>query len=120
MVNIYAIGSLLPLSSSRRGRKLFFNTVPRERSIPKTEAESVEDIVAANKKAVKRPIPNEGMSAFDKIQTKTPVNRAVRTTPAVAKTTPGNMIGLISINLVSNPTEKRIMLKATVPMICAI
>ncbi|OPZ25621.1 MAG: hypothetical protein BWZ00_01812 [Bacteroidetes bacterium ADurb.BinA174] len=45
---------------------------------------------------------------------------AVIKTPNVAKTTPGLITGLISENLVSNPPEKRIIAKQTVPMACAI
>ena len=45
---MYAIGSLEPLSSSSRGRRLFFNATFWLPSIPKTEAESVDDIVAAS------------------------------------------------------------------------
>ncbi len=40
MVNIYAMGSLLPLSNSSKGRKFSFNDKPRERKMEKTEAES--------------------------------------------------------------------------------
>ena len=48
MVNMYAIGSLLPLSNSSIGRKFSFKFIFCERSKLKTEAESVEDMVAAN------------------------------------------------------------------------
>ena len=48
IVSIYAIGSLEPLSSSSRGRRLFFNATFWLPRIPKTEAESVDDIVAAS------------------------------------------------------------------------
>ncbi len=89
IVSIYAIGSLLPLSNSNRGRRLFFKTVPLERNIPKTEAESVDEVVAANNKAVRIPMPKEGINALEIHQTKNPVNIAVITTPTVANTTPG-------------------------------
>ena len=48
MVSIYAIGSLLPLSSSSMGRKLFFRLMRCVRSVLNTEAESVDDMVAAS------------------------------------------------------------------------
>ena len=92
-VNMYAMGSLLPLSNSKSGRKLFFKTVPRERKIPKTDAESVDDVVEANKSAVNIPIPSEGIRACESHHIKTPVNSAVSTTPPVANTTPGYIIG---------------------------
>ena len=52
MVSIYAIGSLLPLSNSNMGRRLCFRFIFCERRIANTEAESVDDIVAANNNEV--------------------------------------------------------------------
>lgn len=43
-----AIGSLLPLSNSSKGRILFLRETPFDLSIEKTDAESVEDIIEAN------------------------------------------------------------------------
>ena len=97
---------MLPLSNSSIGRKLFFNIVPRERSIPNTDAESVDDVVEASRSAVVKPMPNEGTNAPESHHIKKPVNRAVSTTPPVANIIPGRIIGFISRNLVSNPPEK--------------
>ena len=47
---------------------------------------------------------------------KSPVKRAVSNTPTVDKTIPGPKIGLISLNFVSIPPEKRMILKATIPI----
>ena len=41
------MGSLLPLSNSRMGHSLCFSPMPCERSKLKTDAESVDDMVAA-------------------------------------------------------------------------
>jgi hypothetical protein len=40
----------------------------------------------------------------------------VSTTPTVERSTPGTAIGRISLNLVSIPPEKRIILSDTIPM----
>ena len=50
IVSIYAIGSLLPDSNSKSGRRFSFNARFFERKIEKTDAESVDDIVDANNK----------------------------------------------------------------------
>ena len=55
----------------------------------------------------------------DSHQIKSPVKRAVSSTPTVESTIPGPKIGLISLNFVSIPPEKRIMLRATIPINCA-
>ena len=57
---MYAIGSLLPLSSSSNGLKLFFRINPLDRKIPNTDAESVDEKVDANNNAVTKLIPNAG------------------------------------------------------------
>ena len=49
IVSMYAIGSLLPLSSSSMGRRLYFRFIFCDRKMAKTEAESVDDIVEASK-----------------------------------------------------------------------
>jgi hypothetical protein len=79
-----------------------------------TEAESVDDMVAASR--------SEGTSAKwifvhdmpDRYHTNNPVSRAVRNTPIVDSTIPGVTMGLMSLYLVSIPPEKRMMLKATI------
>lgn len=44
---MYAMGSLLPLSSSRSGRSCSFSPCRLLRRMEKTDAESVEDMTAA-------------------------------------------------------------------------
>ena len=113
------MGSLLPLSSSSKGRRLFFRCRPLERSIEKTEAESVEAMVEANNMEVSKPTPAAGIVMPSTHQTNTPVIRAVKKTPMVASTTPCAYTGLISEMRVSKPPENRMMHSATVPIVCA-
>ena len=88
MVSTYAIGSLLPLSNSSIGLRLFLRRRPFERKIENTDAESVEDIVAAINIAVRMPTDAEA-HVFPSIQKiAKPVIKAVSTTPTVASTTP--------------------------------
>lgn len=93
---------------------------PLPRRIEKTEAESVDDIVEANRSEAVRLsgiVPRAGILKM--VWMRTPVRTAVRTTPRVARTTPGPRTGLISDTLVSRPPEKRMIQRATVPMACA-
>jgi hypothetical protein len=82
----------------------------------KTEAESVEDIVAASNSAVVRDIVSAELKLLPTQKINNPVNKVVRTTPSVESIIPWAIIGLISLYLVSIPPEKRIMLKAIIPM----
>ena len=113
MVSTYAIGSFEPLSSSSRGRRFSFNPCFLLRRMEKTEAESVEDIVAASSSAAGNDTasPTHGAMSVTKPATIT----AVMTTPAVASTIPGPITGRISDNLVSIPPVKRMMQSAIMP-----
>ena len=64
------------------------------RRIEKTDAESVEDIVAASSSASAKEISRSSHGTTS--QTKPASTMAVMTTPTVASTTPGPMIGFIS------------------------
>ena len=80
-----------------------------------TDAESVEDIVAASN--------NEGMSEKwmlvhdmpESHQMNSPVNRVVNSTPSVESMMPGRSTGRMSAKRVSMPPVKRMTLSATVP-----
>ena len=52
VVRTYAIGSLAPDSSSKRGRRLCLSPMLLVRRMEKTDAESVEDMVDAINRAV--------------------------------------------------------------------
>ena len=85
-----------------------------------TDAESVEDMVAASNREVARGM-YIGVKSNPEIQKmKSPVNNAVRNTPTVERAIPCHRTGLISLNWVSIPPEKRMMLKAIIPMNWAI
>ena len=87
-----------------------------DRSIAKTEAESVDDMVAASNREV---VSGKLMLVKlmpDIIQINSPVNKAVSSTPAVDRTTPALIMGLMSAILVSIPPENRMTLRATMPM----
>ena len=84
--------------------------------MPNTEAESVDDMVAARS--------SEGRNAKwmlvqlipESHHTNSPVRSAVSNTPAVESTSPGRSTGLISLILVLMPPEKRMMQRAIMPM----
>lgn len=83
--------------------------------MPKTEAESVDDIVAASSSDGTRAkcILVHGIPDSQKMNS--PVSRAVRSTPAVESTSPGNAIGRIDDSDVDMPPEKRIIHSAIMP-----
>jgi len=113
-----AIGSLLPLSSSNSGRKFSFNASPLERKSANTDAESVEDITDAKSKDCGKVKLKPKKDATAHINA--PVKNAVKTTPKVASTTPGNKTGLMSENLVSTPPENSMIESDIMPMNCAV
>ena len=84
------------------------------RRIEKTEAESVEDIVEASSSASAKGISSPSHGAMS--HTKPARTRAVITTPAVASTTPGPMIGRISRKEVSMPPVNRMTHSDIMPM----
>ena len=94
IVSIYAIGSFEPLSNSSNGRRCCLRPCFLLRRIEKTDAESVEDIVEASSRASVKEISRLSHGATS--HTKPASTTAVMTTPTVARTTPGPMMGLIS------------------------
>ncbi len=84
-----------------------------------TDAESVDDIVAARSRHVTRGMVNPILSQHERRYMKPPVSNVVRMTPAVDSTRPGPSTGLISLNLVSMPPVNNITLRAIMPMNCA-
>ena len=88
------------------------------RRIENTEAESVEDIVAASSSASGKEIssPIQGATSHTNPASTT----AVITTPAVASTTPGPRMGRISWKEVSIPPVKRMMQSEIIPTNCVI
>src|SRR5690606_20991165 len=114
------MGSLLPLSNSRSGRRLFFRLSPLERNMEKTDAESVDDMVDASNQAETNPTPPEGIVLPNTYQVAIPVSTAVRSTPRVARMAPLAATGFISSVFVLIPPENRIMHRAIVPTAWAI
>lgn len=96
-----AIGSLLPDSSSSSGPRLFFSEIPLARSIAKTAAASVEEMIAPKSSASSQLKPS-------RILTKTAVAHAVTTTPSVAKMMPLAITGRIDFKFVSSPPAYKI------------
>jgi len=76
----------------------------------------VEDIVDANKNAVVKDIFMAGRVLSNTHHDKIPLKKAIKNTPAVAKTAPCRAMGRISSILVSKPPEKRMMERAIVPI----
>src|SRR5690554_1447411 len=113
------MGSLLPLSNSSKGLRLFFKFRPLDLKIENTEAESVEDIVAERRSAVKNPTPADSIVIPNTYHTTKPVKKTVNKTPIVAKMIPWGRMGFISDNFVSIPPEKRMIQSATEPIVCA-
>ena len=98
------------------GRSLFFRPIPCVRNKLNTDAESVDDIVAASNIDTMR---ESCMSIADHSESayiKAPVSAVVIITPNVESNIPGPMIGFISLNLVSMPPENRMTLSAIIPM----
>ena len=87
-VSMYAMGSLLPLSSSNIGLKLCLRFIFCERRIANTEAESVEDMVAASSREVTKGRVMLVQLIPESHQMKSPVNSAVRNTPTVESMMP--------------------------------
>ena len=116
MVSMYAMGSLLPLSNSSMGLRFSLRFIFCERSRLNTDAESVEDIVAASRRQVSMGI-SMFMSEYPESQKmKPPVSSVVSRTPTVESIIPCAMTGLMSRNLVSIPPVNRMMLRAIMPI----
>ncbi len=95
---------------------MFFKLSPFERSIEKTDAESVEAIVEASSSDVSSPMPADSIVIPNIHHIITPLISAVMKTPIVARMTPFAITGRISEIFVSIPPEKRMMHNAMVPM----
>ena len=85
-------------------------------SMPKTEAESVDDIVAARSRDGMKAKCMFVQSMPESHQMNSPVSSAVRRTPMVESMSPGTMTGRIAESLVPMPPEKRMMQRAIMPM----
>ncbi len=112
VVSRTAMGSLLPDSNSRNGRRFPFRRARAVRRIEKTAAASVDETTAPRS----RPVSGENP------RTRTanaPSRTAVRTTPIVERAIPCQRTGWISSHRVSRPPEKRIYASAIIPMSCA-
>src|SRR5690606_21226415 len=106
------MGSLLPLSNSKVGRKLALSARFFDLRIENTAAASVEETIE----------PSNMLSYMVKSvisQTKVPKESAVNTTPKVESDTPFHKIGFTDFQLVSSPPEKRIKFNETIPINCA-
>jgi hypothetical protein len=112
-VRKYAMGSLLPLSSSSSGRTFPFNPILRERRIENTAAASVEDTMAPSNSPSFRDI-------FRKYEEKIPTTAAVINTPMVDNDIPLFSTGFTLSHFVSSPPEKSINVSATTPRNSAI
>src|SRR5688572_6942231 len=89
IVRKYAMGSLLPLSNSNKGRKRPFKPTLFERRIENTAAASVEDTIAPSSKA-----SAQLKSAYQ--CTKLPTEPAVMNTPSVDNNNPSPITGFTS------------------------
>ncbi len=101
MVRKMAIGSLLPDSSSSRGRRLPLRRTPRERSTANTAAASVDETIAASSR----------LSTSEKSSTSQmnrPSKAAVTATPRVERISPCRSTPRILRQFVSRPPENRI------------
>ena len=93
---MYAHGSLLPLSTSRRGEVLNLRLNCRDLRMENTEAASVEESTAPMRKLKSHPVP---MTKW----TITPVTSAVTKTPADESSTAGSADFLAVAHLVQKP-----------------
>lgn len=84
--------------------------------MPNTDAESVDDMVAASSSDGNRAKWMLVHDMPDSHHTNRPVISAVRSTPAVDRIRPGRMIGRMADSLVSMPPENRMMHSAIMPM----
>ena len=84
-----------------------------------TDAESVDDMAAANKKHPSTPKGSAWGILMDRSQMKPPVNATVSVTPSVDKTTPCRNTGLMLRYSVSMPPASKITVRAMLPTDCA-
>ncbi len=95
-----AIGSLLPDSNSRNGRRFPFRRARAIRRTEKTAAASVDETTAPRSNPVSGERPRTRHA-------NRPRMTAVRTTPTVERATPGQNMGRTSSHRVSKPPAKR-------------
>ena len=95
-VSIYDMGSLEPLSTSRRGALLFLRPSFRERSMENTVAASVELMTAPIRKLSSQAHPSAKWQ-------NSPTRTAVRATPTVASSPASTATGLADFHLVPKP-----------------
>lgn len=81
-----------------------------------TEAESVEDIVAASRNEASTESSMFIPDSIARQKMNPPVRSVVIRSATVERRSPGMAIGFISVNFVSIPPVKRIMLNAIMPM----
>ena len=114
------MGSLLPDSSSSIGERLWRRFMPLPFSMEKTEAESVDDMMAANRMLPRIVMPRSPNSLPMTKYMKQPVRIVVMSTPRVESSRPWRHTGLISSMEVERPPVKRIMVIAKWPIDSAI
>ncbi len=91
-----------------------------EPSIPNTDAESVDDIVAASSSDGRNAKCIFVHSIPDSSHMNPPVMKAVMSTPAVESAIPGIITGRMAEIFVPMPPENSMMQSATMPMLCAV
>ena len=101
------------------GRRLCFRLMRCERRMLNTDAESVDDMVAASSSDPMRVNSISVNFHCEMPKMNRPVITVVSSTPRVDKAMPGNNTGRISFICVSMPPVKRMMFKAIMPTICA-
>ncbi len=84
--------------------------------MPNTEAESVDDIVAASSSDGSRAKWMLVQLMPDSHHMKQPVSSAVSSTPTVESIMPGTITGRMAESLVSMPPENRMMHSAIIPI----
>src|SRR5687768_3402635 len=102
------MGSLLPDSNSKVGRRLRFKPMFFVRRIENTAAASVEETIDPNNK------PSSSVKSDIRL-TNIPTARAVISTLSVDKEIPRHKIGFILSHLVSKPPEKIIKANEMAP-----
>ena len=107
ITRIYAIGSLVPLSSSSILSKLFLIFIFCVLNIENTAAASVDEIIDPKSKDNIKSKPNIKWTTI-------PIINAVMTTPTVDNDSPGLTIGFINLTSVSRPPENIIIIRAKI------
>ncbi len=106
------MGSLLPDSSSSRGRRRPRSPALRARRTENTAAASVEEMMAPSRNPASRLRPSARLATQ-------PAMSAVTSTPTVASAMPGAATGRTSDHRVSRPPANRMKARAITPMVPA-